>query len=268
MCDFFGEKSGIAMKRIVVAAVCLSVLALAAPSSTANAADLPVKAPSYVAPAPVGYWDGLFVEGNLGWVGAKDSWCTDAFVTNCQGTGPHDTVSQSYSGVVGGGGMAYRFQYGAFVFGPEFELDAMSIHQQSADPLFPTNTRTETLRGLMNVTGDAGVAFDRFLAYGKGGWALTDLLLDANSPGGGFDLKGSEYVQGWTAGGGLEYMLPSGFSLGLEYDYYRFRPGNMINMTNTAGVGVPCGFCNMGNLNVQTVLARLTVRIGAMPTGH
>jgi outer membrane immunogenic protein len=256
------------MKRIVFAAVVLSVLPLAAPLSTANAADLPVKASPYIAPAPVGYWDGLFIEGNVGWAQAKDSWCTDAFVTNCYGPGPRDTVSQTYSGAVGGGGVAYRFQEGNFVFGPEAMLDAMSIDQKSADPMFPANTRTQTARGLMSVTGDAGLAFDRFLAYGKGGWALTDLLLDANSPGGGFDLKGSEYVQGWTAGGGIEYMLPSGFSLGLEYDYYRFRPGNMINMTNTAGVGIPCGFCNMGNLNVQTILARLTVRIGAMPTSH
>src|SRR5580658_10358697 len=179
------------MKRIVFAAVVLSVLPLAAPSSTANAADLPVKAGPMVAPAPVGYWDGLFIEGNVGGVQAKNSWCTDEFGLDCLGPGPKDTISQTPKGWVGGGGVAYRFQEGNFVFGPEAMLDAMSIDQKSADPRFPANTRTEALRGLMSVTGDVGLAFDRFLAYGKGGWALTDLLLDANSPGGGFNLRGN-----------------------------------------------------------------------------
>src|SRR5580692_1686193 len=256
------------MKRIVFAAVVLSVLPLAAPSSTANAADLPVKAGPMVAPAPVGYWDGLFIEGNVGYVQEKDSWCTDAFVTNCLSATPTERISQTPKGWIGGGGVAYRFQEGNFIFGPEAMIDAMSIDQKSADPLFPTNTRTETMRGLMSVTGDVGLAFDRLLAYGKGGWALTDFLMEANSPLGGFDLRGSEYTQGWTAGGGLEYMLPSGFSLGVEYDYYRFRPGNMVNMTNTVGTGIACGFCNFGNVNVQTIMARLTVRIGAMPTSR
>ena len=256
------------MKRIVFAAVILSVLPLAVPSSTANAADLPVKAPIALGPAPVGYFDGLVVEGNVGYAQSKDSWCTDEFVANCFSAAPTDTISQTAKGWVGGGGVGYRFQEGNIVFGPEAMIDAMSIDQKSADPLFPASTRTQTFRGLMSVTGDVGIAVDRMLAYGKGGWALTDVLLDANTPPAGGDLRGSEYVQGWTVGGGLEYMLPSGFSLGIEYDYYRFRPGNMINMTDSAGVGVACGFCNMGNANIQTVLARLSVRIGAMPTSH
>jgi outer membrane immunogenic protein len=253
------------MKRIVFAAVALSMVAAAAPLNSADAADLAVKEPTTAGPAPIGLWDGLFIGGNVGDAMSKTSWCTTA-VIGCGG----DQVSMKASGLVGGGQVGYRFMFGNFMIGPEAMLDAMTIHSTLTDTnpgVGAGQTRTSTFSGIMSVTGDAGFAFDRFLAYGKGGWALTHASFDATLP--ADDLKGNEYVQGWTAGGGLGYTLPSGWSIGVEYDYYRFDPGNMINMTTAGGAGVACGFCNFGNqTNVQTILARLNVRIGPMPTTH
>jgi outer membrane immunogenic protein len=263
-------KSGIAMKRIVLAAIALSIVAAAGSLNSASAADMAVKAPMTAGPAPIGLWEGLYIGGNVGYAWSKTGWCTDATINpgGCAAPTPGDQVSMKPSGAVGGGQVGYRFKFGNFVFGPEAMLDAMTIHSMLTD----TNpgvgagaNRTTTFSGIMSVTGNAGLAFDRFLAYGKGGWALTHTSFDATSI--GDDLKGNEYVQGWTAGGGLEYTLPSGWSVGVEYDYYRFNPGNMINMTSAAGAAIPCGFCNFGNqTNVQTILARLNVRIGPMLT--
>jgi len=256
------------MKRIVFAAVAISMVAAAAPLHTANAADMAVKAPTTFGPAPIGLWDGLFIGGNGGYAMSNTSWCSTV-VTGCVGAAP-DRVSMKADGAVGGGQVGYRFMFGNFMIGPEAMIDAMTIHSTVTDTnagVGAGQTRTSTFAGIMSVTGDAGFAFDRVLVYGKGGWALTHAAFNATLP--GDDLKGNEFVQGWTAGGGLEYTLPSGWSIGLEYDYYRFDPGNMINRTTVAGAGVACGFCNFGNqTNVQTILARLNVRIGPMPTTH
>jgi outer membrane immunogenic protein len=261
------------MKRIVFAAVALSMVAAAAPLNSADAADMAVKAPTTFGPAPIGLWDGVFIGGNGGYAMSKTSWCTDASSPfGCGGGLPTDPVSQKASGAVGGGQVGYRFMLGNFMIGPEAMLDAMTIHSSLTDTnpgIVPAGqTRTSTFSGIMSVTGDAGFAFDRFLAYGKGGWALTHADFDANIPATGTDLKGNEFVQGWTAGGGLEYTLPSGWSIGVEYDYYRFNPGNQINLANNNG-GLPCGFCAFGNqTNVQTILARLNLRIGGTTIPH
>jgi outer membrane immunogenic protein len=255
------------MKRILFGAVFVSVLSTA-PLSAALAADMAVKAP-WAGPAPTfaGLWDGLYVGGNIGGAWAKSTYCTDAFVVSCLAAAPVDVVSQSATGVVGGGQTGYRMQFGNAVFGAEAMLDGLRITQTMNDPHFPTQTRQESFSGIMSVTGSVGIAVDRVLLYGKGGWALTNIIFQANNPaapgGPAGNLEGNEYQNGWTAGAGLEYMLPSHWSLGVEYNYYRFSPGDITNVVNGGGVTVPCAFCNFGSAtNIQTVLARLNVRIG------
>jgi outer membrane immunogenic protein len=211
-------------------------------------------------PAPGPLWSGFFIGGNVGEARSHTSWCTDVDVANCGTPTPVDVITQNATGVVGGGQVGYRFQFGNFVFGPEAMLDGMVNHEMTSDPVIAGATRTTTIKGLSSVTGDAGLAFDRILVYGKGGWAITDLLFDANNTVAGVDVKGTEYATGWTAGGGLEYMLTSGWSVGVEYNYYQFDPKNILNAANSVG---PCSFCNFGhNTNVQTVTARLNVRVG------
>jgi outer membrane immunogenic protein len=251
------------MKRIILfGAVILAVQLVAAPLSGASAADLPVKAPMMAPVAPGPLWSGFFIGGNIGDAESHTTWCTDATITNCAAPAPLDVITQRFSGLVGGGQTGYRFQFGNFVFGPEAMLDGMVNKETTADPVFPGRTRTTTMKGLSSVTGDAGVAFDRIYLYGKGGWAITSMDFDANLPG-GFDLKGAEYVTGWTAGAGVEYMLTSGWSVGVEYNYYAFQPKNILNNVNTGGITIPCAFCNFGqNTNVQTITARLNVRVG------
>jgi outer membrane immunogenic protein len=253
------------MKRIMLfGAVILAVLLLAAPLSGASAADLPVKAPMMAPPAPGPLWSGFFIGGNVGDAQSHTTWCTDATITNCAVPAPLDVITQKTSGVVGGGQTGYRFQFGNFVFGPEAMLDGMVNKMSTTDPVFAGRTRTTTMKGISSVTGDAGVAFDRILVYGKGGWAITSLDFDANNTlPGGFDVKGAEYATGWTGGGGLEYMLTSGWSVGVEYDYYQFQAKNILNAVDTGGNTIPCTFCNFGhNTNVQTITARLNVRVG------
>jgi outer membrane immunogenic protein len=234
--------------------------------SIASAADMPVKAPPlWAAPATGPLWEGIYVGVNGGEAWGQTTWCTDNIVTNCSVGSGIDKAHASASGIVGGGQFGDRWQTGNVVYGLEGMLDGLNISKTLADPLIAGQTLTTKFTGLMSATGQVGLAFDRFLAYGKGGWALTELKLQAADPAG--TVTGTKSVDGWTVGGGLEYQVMPHIILGVEYDYYRFTPGNITNLTNSAGATIPCAFCNFGSsTNIQTVLARLSIQAGPVPT--
>jgi outer membrane immunogenic protein len=62
------------------------------------------------------------------------------------------------------------------------------------------------------VRGRFGYAFDRFLVYGTGGAAFGDIQANFSN-----DPVTTSTVTGWTAGGGAEYALGSGWSAKAEY---------------------------------------------------
>jgi outer membrane immunogenic protein len=242
-----------------------ATLAVIGCASIASAADMPVKAPPiWAAPATGPLWEGIYVGVNGGEAWGRSSWCTDNLVTNCAAGPATDVSRSSANGIVGGAQFGDRWQTGNIVYGLEGMLDGMNISKTIADPLFAGQTLTTKFTGVMSATGQAGLAFDRFLAYGKGGWALTELKLQAGDPAG--TVTGTKYADGWTVGGGLEYQVMPHIILGVEYDYYRFTPGNITNLTNSAGTTVSCAFCNFGSsTNLQTVLARLSIQAGPAP---
>ncbi|MGO4449208.1 outer membrane protein [Phyllobacterium sp. TAF24] len=78
-------------------------------------------------------------------------------------------------------------------------------------------TMASKLNALGSVTGRVGIAVDPALFYLKGGYALAHNRLSVS----GFDLKVTEshWHTGWTAGGGLEYMVTPKLSANVEYMY-------------------------------------------------
>jgi outer membrane immunogenic protein len=243
----------------------------------AMAADLgmPLKAP----PAPVApafNWTGFYIGGNAGGAWSNTQWCTDATFGNCLSAAPFDLVNQSASGFVGGGQVGFRWQSSTnFVIGVEGMIDYLNISETSASCLsnpvpcggfppgsLPGRTRSTTFNDLDSVTGQIGYAWNQWLLYGKGGWAWSQLKLDANNTNpGGFDLSASENINGATGGVGIEYAITQNLSVGVEYDYYGFsNPGNIVNVANSGGVVVPCAFCNFSDTHIQTVTARLNWR--------
>jgi outer membrane immunogenic protein len=253
------------MRRIQCAL--LAALAVIGCGSIASAADMPVKAPPlWAAPATGPLWEGIYVGVNGGEAWGRSSWCTDNIVTNCAAGPATDVMHASANGAVGGAQFGDRWQTGNIVYGFEGMLDGMNISKTNADPLFAAQTLTTKFTGVMSATGQAGLAFDRLLMYGKSGWAMTELKLKANDA--GATLTGpTKYADGWTVGGGLEYQVMPHIIVGVEYDYYRFSPGNITNVTNAAGTTISCAFCNFGSsTNLQTVLARLSIQAGPAPT--
>jgi outer membrane immunogenic protein len=242
--------------------------ALVAPAA---AADMPIKAP----PPPVLYnWTGFYVGANIGGGWGQSSWCTDALRTTCLSGAPLDIAKESGGGAVLGGQLGARWQFSNWVIGAELMLDGLHIAPANSSCLsvppaaicggtvFLDRFRSTTFNDLYSGTGQLGYAWGTLLAYGKGGWAGTRINFDANNTApGGFNLTSSVDVSGWTGGAGLEYMAGPHFTFGIEYDYYQFNHGNLMNIANTGGVVIPCGFCGINNTNIQTLTARLNYKI-------
>jgi outer membrane immunogenic protein len=75
------------------------------------------------------------------------------------------------------------------------------------------------------------------MVFGKGGWAGSNATLKVNSPIRGNASK-SEFVDGWTIGGGIEYAVWNSVIIGVEYDY--------VSLSLTSGG--TCDLCDAGLL--------------------
>ena len=118
------------------------------------------------------------------------------------------------------------------------------------------NTINTNTNWTSTITGRVGVAFDRLLAYGKGGVAfaqdqssLTDL--------GGNTANTTLTRTGWTAGAGLEYALDNHWSARVEYDYLGFGSQPLNFTTPVLGP-----ITSNATLDVQEVKAGINFRFG------
>ena len=99
-------------------------------------------------------------------------------------------------------------------------------------------------RVLASLTGRLGFLVDplgRTLIYGKGGgaWMDSDMSIAPNNsfgppdfpqaPATGPETNGHGNAWGWTLGAGIERALTPAWSVGLEYDYYRFATAHVSN---------------------------------------
>jgi outer membrane immunogenic protein len=166
---------------------------LAAPALAADIGEVePLPTPQYTEAAPVNDWTGFYLGalGGFGW-GTAD--------TNAAG----DVEADGFDiGAYGGA----NWQWGNFVVGGE------------ADILYPfrdgSSGGVEVEQGLNgSLRGRAGIALDRFLAYGTGGLAATSLEVSA---GGASD---DDVLWGWTAGAGVEGMVTDNITARIEYRY-------------------------------------------------
>jgi outer membrane immunogenic protein len=108
-----------------------------------------------------------------------------------------------------------------------------------------------------------GYAWDRWLAYAKGGWAGADIELDLFDRGTPVRARSSTWADGYTLGGGAEYAFGHGFSLGVEYAYVDLDTGNFTVRCPTCPPGIGGGVPIVnGDIEIQSVTARLNYRFG------
>jgi outer membrane immunogenic protein len=185
------------MKRVVFALV-----ALAATTATAAAADLARRAPQpyYPAPAyaPVFNWTGFYIGINGGGGFGSSNW--------------DSTGSRNVSGGVIGGTAGYNYQFGQVVAGIEGDIDWSGING-STNNSCPLGCKTSNT-WLATVRGRLGYAADRFMPYITGGAAFGNI--QASTPG---LAQTSSDNSGWTLGAGLEAALAPNWTAKVEYLY-------------------------------------------------
>jgi outer membrane immunogenic protein len=199
----------------------LGAAALAAFAGPAFAADMPPRTyskapPPYTAPAVVYNWTGFYIGGHLG----------GAFTDGANLLG---SDARFLGGVQGG----FDYQFAPnWVMGVEAQYSWLG-GGNNGGVVFPGGTLvTGNSDQLGSVTGRVGYTWGPALLYAKGGYAWRDNNNIGVSVGGvpaAFTTDGN-HKDGYTVGGGLEYMFAPNWSAKAEYQYYNFG-----NTTFTSG---------------------------------
>jgi outer membrane immunogenic protein len=196
------------MKKFLLGTVAL----LALGAVPALAADLGArtytKAPAY-APVPLYNWTGFYVGGHVGGAFVADDSIAGGLTANNDG--------QFIGGVQGG----YDYQFAPnWVMGIEGQYSWTGNKNNGVNILGYNYTSKQD--GLGSVTGRIGYAFGPALLYVKGGYAFADYSESLTSPLGASLAFGKSNQDGYTVGGGLEYLFTQNWSAKVEYQYYDF----------------------------------------------
>jgi outer membrane immunogenic protein len=218
------------MKKFLLATVALVALGATAPALAADlGARTYTKAPAY-APAPIYNWTGFYIGGHLG----------GAF-NGSNGFNGAGVVNGSNDGRFLGGlqvGADYQFAPN-WVVGIEAQYSWLgSSNRSTTFPTVPAAVYTNNERGLGSVTGRLGYTWGPALLYAKGGYAYSDYSesLTAGGVPVAFTLNNSHH-NGYTVGGGLEYMFAQNWSAKVEYQYFNFGKTNFVTPVALTGFG-------------------------------
>lgn len=197
--------------------VSASVIAMTA---AANAADLNrgPSAESYKDTPHYGVtWNGFYIGANGGY-----GWDVSNIADEM---GP---LGASPEGGFGGGQIGFNFQRGNFVFGVEADLQAAGISDSQSLAVGPmTIENKSSLDWFGTVRGRLGVALDRTLIYGTGGFAFGGITDETScSVAAGAQMRcalgyGTHETDttGFVLGGGVEHKFNAAWSLKVEYQY-------------------------------------------------
>jgi len=208
-------------------------------------------------------WSGFYAGGQIGGAWSTLDW-------QYQNANYFDTLGavvvgnafdHDPQGVIGGVLGGYNYQTGPWILGVELSASAADLDQELASPLFPKiDTTTNRINWLTTAAGRLGYAWDRWLVFATGGWAGADVKLTLIDQSAAVYASDSQWVNGWTAGGGVEYMLCDGISLGATYTYADLSLNNQtVVCPNCAGIGAGFGTPVVdGDIRLQSVMARVS----------
>lgn len=262
------------MKRLVASAAVFGALTMA----SANAADMPMKAP----PAPIvapWNWTGFYAGLNIGYSWGNSD--TDAaFFNNTTGALLFAANSDFHlNGVIGGGQIGYNWQWSNFVLGVEADIQASG---QKGDTTFlcPGTVCNLGLTALPAGSAPVGVGsfnqkLDWFgtlraragvtvtptiLAYVTGGLAYGHVETDGTLTGftGGGVATSSAFSSdktktGWTVGGGIEGRLTGNWTGKVEYLYMDLGTVDTTGLLTTNFIPIRAQFSSKITDNIVRV---------------
>ena len=216
------------MKKLLFTTVAFVALGATVP---ALAADLGTrsapytKAPAYV--QPIYNWTGFYIGGHLG----------DAF---SGGGGFPGATGSNTSSFLGGVQVGADYQFAPnWVIGAEGQYSWLASNNNSATfATTPGLVYNDHQHGLGSVTGRLGYTWGPALLYAKGGYAYSDYSQSLTAAGvpQPFALNGGHH-DGYTVGGGLEYMFAQNWSAKVEYQYYNFGKTSFVTPVVLAPLG-------------------------------
>ena len=209
------------MKRTLSA---IAVIAFVTSPLAAFAADMSVKAPPMIMPAPVYNWTGFYIGANLG-----GAWASGTLSNDVTG----GSVSASHSGFIGGGQLGYNWQFGNFVLGGEWLFDGTGLSASGTAGNFSASANTDWVSTL---TARFGWSFGNMLWYGKAGgaWVQNSATATFTNPATGIvtQASGSRTNSGWTVGTGVEWAFTPNWIGRLEYDHIGLDNWNVNGLFN------------------------------------
>jgi len=224
--------------------IALAAAALVIGTVSVSAADLAARPYTKAPPAPVAVynWTGCYIGGNVGGGWAKTE---QTRVTRLGVVAVADYGSSEGSDVIGGAQIGCDYQFaGNWVVGVQGMFDFGNIDSSHALTAFPAFTSVNTTKNIFTVTGRVGYLFaPQVLGYVKGGGAWARVHHDILLPGG---VGLSEFAsgvdrQGWTVGGGVEWMFAPGWSVFAEYNYMDFGRKDIQFTSAVTGGGFVAG---------------------------
>jgi outer membrane immunogenic protein len=204
----------------------LATVSVAALSTGAMAADIPVKAPPPIVVAPS--WAGFYIGINAGAAWNRAEY-TD-FGGPTQLSFPRGTKywTPNEAGFTGGGQVGYNLQSGNFVYGVEADFNFVSNKASATfagNPFGPLTTTTK-LDWMGTARVRAGVTFSPTLLYVTGGWAFAHFKDTWSIPGATVQGSVDKTRLGWTIGGGIEHMFARNWTAKIEALYADFGKWN------------------------------------------
>lgn len=199
-------------------------------------------------------WSGFYIGGKLGGMWSDIGWSENFSEFNA-GSGAKFTPSSFAGGVFGGGNL----QMGNWVFGLEASFLGTGLNQ-TVSPVVSTDSFSTQINWLLFVEPRLGFAWDRYMVFVKGGWVGGDAKFSASGPNGGggtATFSKTDFVDGWTLGGGLEYAWHPSFIVGIDYQYID------LNLSTAAAcdlclIGIPIGqpAAISGNAEISQIMLR------------
>ena len=213
-------------------------VAVLLPMPSALAADLDIPPPMDLRPAAFD-WSGPYI-GVFGTAvavdGTFDGTCTDAGLA-CSDPGDIAVYTDyEHSGIGYAGGIlgGWNYQIEDFVFGVEGDWAFGGTVATNDEPTVDTDI---SFNNIATLRARAGFALDNTLLYVTGGLAAVDMEFGAFMV---TQQSDSQWVYGWTVGGGLEHAFTPNFSGRIEYLYvdledsdYSMTDGNTFDATQS-----------------------------------
>jgi outer membrane immunogenic protein len=232
--------------------------AIAAPGFAADLSrPVPYTKAPIAEPVSAYNWSGFYLGGNAGgkWANFDQTFSSGALPSL-------GFTGDSNASWLAGGQLGFMWQTGQFVFGIEGDIDGTNLHKSFTSagivgPFVAGDTFAVKNDWQASARGRLGWAFDRTLLYVTGGGAWADIKTTATFvPVAGVNaltvLSNNRTMFGWTVGGGIDYGIAPGWSIGAEYRFTRFE-NNRNNGTNLGTVGVlPIAFDTRVDTNEVT----------------